>query len=73
MPYGNFVLLDEPGKLQKGERVILGEVKGKNETWLRDILFDNPQIIPTDEIDPSYGPLVPLCKELGRVDGFSQV
>jgi hypothetical protein len=72
MSYGNFVLLDEPSKLQKGERVILGEVKGKNETWLRDILFDNSEIIPTDEIDPSYGPLVPLCKELvtdaGRID-----
>jgi hypothetical protein len=62
--YGTFVLFDEAGKLEKGERVYLGDLKEKNEAWLRDTLFDNPEIIPTDEIDPAFGPLVPLCKEL---------
>jgi hypothetical protein len=70
--YGNFVLLDQAGKLEKGERVYLGDVTGKNEVWLRDTLFDNPEIIPTDDIDTAFGPLVPLCKELytdaGRID-----
>ena len=62
--YGDFVLFEESGKFEKGERVFLGDVKDKNETWLRDTLFDNPEIIPTDEIDSAFGPLVPLCKEL---------
>jgi hypothetical protein len=62
--YGTFVLLDELGKLEKGERVYLGDVKGKNEAWLRDTLFNNPEIIPTEDIDSTFGPLVPLCKEL---------
>ncbi len=62
--YGTVVILDEFGKLEKGERVFVGDVKGKDESWLRDILFDNPEIIPTDDIDPAYGVLVPLCKEL---------
>ena len=62
--YGNFVLVDRPGKLEKGQRVFLGDVKDKNEAWLRDTLFNNPEIIPTDEIDSAFGPLVPLCTEL---------
>jgi hypothetical protein len=62
--YGTFALLDEGGKIQEGERIFLGEVKGKNEAWLRDTLFLNPKIIPIDDIDSTFGPLVPLCKEL---------
>jgi hypothetical protein len=62
--YGDFVLVDRPGKLEKGQRVFLGDVKDKNEAWLRDTLFNNPEIIPTDEIDSAFGPLVPLCTEL---------
>ena len=68
--YGDFVLLDESGRLEKGERVYVGDVRGKDEAWLRDTLFDNPAIIPTDDIDPTFGPLVPLCKEL-RTDAGS--
>src|SRR3984893_11456399 len=68
--YGDFVLFEESGKLEKGERVFLGDVKDKNEAWLRDTLFDNPEIIPTDEIASAFGPLVPLCKEL-RTDAGS--
>jgi hypothetical protein len=36
----------------------------KDESWLRDTLFDHPEIIPIEEIDSTFGPLVPLCKEL---------
>jgi hypothetical protein len=72
--YGNFVLFDDAGKLEKGEQVYLGEMKGRNEAWLRDMLFENPEIIPTDDIDSSFGPLVPLCKELrteaGQIDAL---
>jgi hypothetical protein len=39
-------------------------LKGKNEAWLRDTLFDHPEILPIEEIDSTFGPLVPLCKEL---------
>jgi len=35
--YGNFVLFDDAGKLEKGEQVYLGEMRGKNEAWLRDM------------------------------------
>jgi len=62
--YGTFALLEGSGKLEKGERIHLGDIKYKDEAWLRDILFDNPEIIPTNDIDSTFGPLVPLCKQL---------
>ncbi len=34
MYYGDLMLFDEAGKLEKGERIYLGDVKGKNEGWL---------------------------------------
>ncbi len=70
--YGNFALLDDAGRLEKGERIYLGDIKAKDEAWLRDTLFNNPEIIPVNDIDPTFGPLVPLCRELrtdaGKVD-----
>jgi hypothetical protein len=70
--YGTFVLLDEAGKVEKGDRVYIGDVEAKDEAWLRDTLFANPEIIPTNDIDAAFGPLVPLCKELrteaGQID-----
>jgi hypothetical protein len=70
--YGDFVLFDDAGKREKGDRVYLGDVKGKDESWLRDVLFENPEIIPVKDIDSTFGPLVPLCKELrtdaGQID-----
>ena len=47
-----------------GQRVYLGDVKHKDESWLRDMLFDNPEILPIDDVDSAFGPLVPVCKEL---------
>lgn len=61
--YGDLVLIERSGKLETGERILVGDA-GKDEAWLRNTLFSNPQIIPIDDIDSSFGPLVPLCTEL---------
>ena len=48
-----------------------GDTAGKNEAWLRDLLHAHPKLVPLDELDPTYGPLVPICTELpaaGRID-----
>lgn len=63
--YGEFLLLerdDEPAR--RAERLAFGETSGRNEAWLRDILFKHPELLPIREIDPTYGPLIPLCTEL---------
>jgi hypothetical protein len=62
--YGKFALLDNAGKLETGRQIHIGDTNGKNEAWLRDTLFRYPEIIPTEDIDSTFGPLIPLCKEL---------
>lgn len=63
--YGDFFLLErENGATLQAQRLAFGETSGRNEAWLRDTLFAYPDLLPIREIDPSFGPLIPLCKEL---------
>lgn len=62
--YGDFVLIERAGTVERARRIFLGEIKDKDEAWLRDTLFNNPEAIPSDDIDSAFGPLVPLCTEL---------
>jgi hypothetical protein len=68
--YGEFILIERSGKLERAKGVRVGDLKGKDELWLKNTLFDHPEILPIDEIDPAYGPLVPLCTELHTDAGF---
>lgn len=47
----------------------------RSENVIRDMVFDNPAILPIDEVDPGYGTLVPVARELnvpgvGRIDAL---
>lgn len=45
-----------------------------DEDWLQDFIFGHGQSIPLDEIEPAFGPLIPICRELptdaGPIDAF---
>jgi hypothetical protein len=62
--YGDFVLMEKGGAAQRAQRLPLGDTGGRDEAWLRDLLFANPDLLPISDIDPSFGPLLPLCREL---------
>jgi hypothetical protein len=63
--YGDFFLVEKAGVSSKrAVRLPIGETGGRNEAWLRDRLFTNPDILPINDIDSSFGPLLPLCREL---------
>lgn len=34
------------------------------ESWFQDMLFKNPSLISIDEIEPIFGPLIPLAREM---------
>lgn len=60
-----------------GAVVVTREAEGvaRQEDVLRDMLFDNPAMLPVVEIDPGYGRLVAIAKELyvpgvGRIDAL---
>ena len=41
-----------------------------DEDWLQEILFRYPAILPVDEIEPGYGPLISLCREMNTASGY---
>ena len=68
--YGNILLRqDENGTFTTARRAPLGFTDGRNEAWLRDLLAGHPDLLPIEEVDPSFAPLVPLCTELSTEAG----
>ena len=68
--YGNMLLRQsDKGAFTTARRAPLGFTDGRNEAWLRDLLADNPDLLPIEEVDPSFAPLVPLCTELSTEAG----
>lgn len=45
------------------ERVVFDD-RLIREGWFQDLLFRNPSLIPIDEIEEVFGPLVPVAREL---------
>lgn len=63
--FGDVFLLERDGSPTiRAERLAFGDTAGRNEAWLRDTLFAQPDLLPLRDIDPSFGPLIPLCTEL---------
>ncbi len=40
-----------------------------DEGWLRDLLFEHPEALPINEIDRTFAPAIPICKELNTPVG----
>ncbi len=51
------------------ERVPLTE-KLFQENWLQKLIFDNPQILPVDNLEIGFSPLIPLGREISTDVGF---
>lgn len=62
--YGQMMFLDKKGAAETGDRIYVGDARAYDEAWLRDTIFDHPELLPISEIDQAFGPLIPLCKEL---------
>ena len=63
--YGEvFLLEDESGSTQRAERLAFGNTADRDERWLQSTLFQHPELLPINAIDPAFGPIIPLCREL---------
>ena len=68
--YGRHLIFERAdGSLRTARRLSLGDTSGRDEAWLRDFLFRHPEAIPVENVDPSFGGLTPLCRELGTEAG----
>lgn len=36
---------------------------GEDESWIQDLVFRNPDLVPLSEIEPGSGTLIPICRE----------
>lgn len=61
-------IVDVYGRVQHLERLALGE-REISEDWLQQRLFESPQLLPIDDIDPGFGPLVPIGREISTPAG----
>ena len=53
------------------ERVSLFREAGTNydENWLQQLVFGHPECLPLQELDPAYGDLIPVCREMNTGAG----
>jgi hypothetical protein len=75
--YGAPILLfPEESQSIELERIDLanGSESPYNENWLQEQLHENPALLPVAAIDPIFGELIPVCRELttsvGRLDNL---
>ncbi|WP_242094293.1 hypothetical protein [Aestuariivivens sediminicola] len=54
---------------QKLERIPLTE-KLFQEEWIQKLIFENPQILPVDNLEIGFTPLIPLGREISTSVGF---
>lgn len=52
--------------LVRGDKTtqLLPAKKVFNENWLQGFIFKNHHSLPINEIEPAFGPLIPVCREL---------
>jgi len=51
------------------EKVLL-ESKLYNEKWIQNICFETPNLLPVEELEPTFGGMIPICKELSTPSGY---
>lgn len=60
--------------VSKNKATVLNQVSLYTEKKIQDLIFKNPLCLPVSDIDESYNPLIPVCKELrtdaGELDIF---
>ena len=60
--------------VSKNKATVLNQVSLYTEKKIQDLIFKNPPCLPVSDIDESYNPLIPVCKELrtdaGELDIF---
>ncbi len=55
-------------KAQTLERVSLNSAS-YNEDWIQQLCFNNPTLLPVEEIEPIFGGMIPICRELTTESG----
>lgn len=67
--YGNPVVITTGGSASLLERVVLGGGLF-NEDWLQRMISDHPELLPIHDIEPGFGDIVSIAREIPCGHGF---
>ncbi len=59
----------ETRSLSRADLRLTASGDGYDEAWLQTLLYRNPEVLPIEQIEPGFGKLIPLCRELGLTFG----
>ncbi len=59
-------------KAQVLEKVSLNSTS-YNESWIQDLCFTNPTLLPAEELEPTFGGMLPICRELSTPSGYADL
>lgn len=65
---GTPLLVANSGSTTRLERINFND-REISEGWLQKLMFDNPEILPINDLDPGFGPLIPIGREIGTAVG----
>ena len=54
----------KPILIKENTTEVLERIENVDELTIQNLVFDYPDCLPISEIDESYNPLIPICKEL---------
>lgn len=71
--YGNPVIVHSDGSITKPRRIPFTK-KAFEEGWIQELIRANPEILPVDEIEPAFAPLLCVGREVptdaGSIDNL---
>jgi len=62
-------IIIQNGNVQSLEKLSLGSSE-YNESWIQKLCFENPTLLPLNEIEPTFGGMIPICRELSTKSGY---
>lgn len=66
--YSDPIVVDGHGKTHKLSRVPFDE-RRLHEGWLQDLLARHPELLPIEDIEPAFAPLISIGREIGTAVG----
>lgn len=62
-------IIIKDNQVQSFEKVALNSSL-YDENWIQNLCFKNSALLPIDEIEPTFGGMIPICRELSTESGY---
>ena len=69
--YSDPLIVYKDGRTRTVRRVPFTE-RTLQEGWLQDLLERRPELLPIEDMEPAFGPLIATGREVGTAAGISQ-